>query len=243
MARFKTLPRSRQIIIAIIAAAIVACCVLAGIAALLPSDAEPTPTKVALQPTATTQPTNTQIPPTDTPIPPTDTTAPTDTPEPTATPEPTNTAQPTATQGPTSTPVPPTDTPMPPTKSPTDTPTPEPTKPPEANVIVAVTCCQFNAPGDDSQNPEEEWVCFRNKGDGAASMTGWTVVDEYGWTYTFPDFTLAPGATVRVVTGCGTPTADTLYWCKGGNSAVWNNDGDTVHLYDTARNLVAQYSY
>ena len=243
MTRFKALPRSRQIIIAIIAAAIVACCGCGGIALLLPGDDQPDRSQAVLEPTNTSQATNTPIPSTDTPIPPTDTPAPTDTPEPTATPEPTDTPQPTPTQDPTNTPVPPTDTPMPPTKAPTGTPTPAPTKPPEANIVVAVACCQFDAPGDDSKNPEEEWVCFRNKGDGAANMTGWRVVDEYGWTYTFPDFALAPGATVRVVTGCGTNTADTLYWCKGGNSAVWNNKGDTVHLYDTAGNLVAQYSY
>jgi hypothetical protein len=74
-------------------------------------------------------------------------------------------------------------------------------------------------------------------------MTGWTVIDEYGWKFNFPSFTLTPGSTVRVVTGCGTNTADTLYWCKGGGGAVWNNDGDTVHLFDTAGNLIAEYSY
>jgi hypothetical protein len=108
---------------------------------------------------------------------------------------------------------------------------------------VDIPCCQFNAPGDDSKNREEEWVCFKNEDGQAVNMSGWTVVDEYGWTYRFPDFALAPGSTVRIVTGCGTNTADTLFWCKDGSTAVWNNDGDTVHLYGTADNLVARYSY
>lgn len=120
---------------------------------------------------------------------------------------------------------------------------PVPTKPPEAQVVVDFPCCHVNADGDDSQNPEDGWVCFKNKGDGAANMSGWTVVDEHGWTYTFPDFTLAPGSTVRVITGCGTNTADSLYGCKGGSSAVWNNDGDTIYLKDAQGNLVDQYSY
>jgi micrococcal nuclease len=136
---------------------------------------------------------------------------------------------------------------MPPTKAPTEppaaTPTPEPTRPPQDKVVVDIPCCQFNAPGDDSKNREEEWVCFKNEGEQAVNMASWTMVDEYGWTYTFPDFALAPGSTVRVVTGCGTNTADTLYWCKDGSTAVWNNDGDTVHLYDAVGNLVARYSY
>jgi hypothetical protein len=272
MTRFKALSRSRQIIVAVVAVAILGCCGITGLALILPGDAEPTPTEAAMQPTVTTQPTNTPIPPTDTPIPPTQTAAPTDTPEPTDTPAPTDTPVPTDTPSPTETPLPTDTLPPTPTLRPTVTPsptlqtppppcgltpdctsqpgntptlaaTPEPTKPPEAEVVVDFSCCHVDAAGDDSQNPEDEWVCFRNRGDGVANMAGWTVVDEYGWIYIFPDFALAPGSTVRVITGCGTNTTDSLYWCKGGSSAVWNNDGDTVHLFDAAGNLVAKYSY
>lgn len=130
--------------------------------------------------------------------------------------------------------APPTDTPIP-----TDTPVPTP--PPE--IAVDIPCFHVDAQGDDGENQEDEWVCFKNEADLAANMTGWTVVDEYGWIYTFPEFTLAPGSTVRLITGCGTDTADSLYWCKGGSSAVWNNDSDTVHLYDTVGNLLTEYSY
>jgi hypothetical protein len=245
--RFRALPRSAQIIIGIVALAVLGCCGIAGLAAVLPDDGEPARSQVVLEPTATSQPTDTPIPPMDTSIPPTETPAATNTSTPTGTPTPTDTSAPTETLPPTSTPVPPSATPLPPTEVPTEppaaTPTPEPTKPPQVRVDVDIPCCQFNAPGDDSKNREEEWVCFKNEGDRAVDMTGWTLVDEHGWTYTFPQFTLAPASTVRVVTGCGTSTADTLFWCKEGSTAVWNNDGDTVHLYDTAGNLVARYSY
>ena len=73
-------------------------------------------------------------------------------------------------------------------------------------------------------------------------MTGWVVHDEYGWQFTFPAFTLAPGASVRVRTGCGQNTNTDLYWCKSG-TAVWNNDGDTVFLLDATGNLIDSYSY
>ncbi len=126
-----------------------------------------------------------------------------------------------------------------PSAPPTDTPVPTP--PPE--IAADVPCFHVDAQGDDGQNQEDEWICFKNEADLAANMTGWTVVDEYGWTYTFPEFTLEPGSTVRLITGCGTDTPDSLYWCKGGSSAVWNNDTDTVHLYDTAGNLLTEYSY
>ena len=151
---------------------------------------------------------------------------------------------PTPLLAPTATPAPPTPTAPPPAPTATPTEPPPPTQPPagQARVVVSAGCSQFNAPGNDNQNKEGEWVCFANVGDGAADMSGWTLRDEYGWTYVFPGFVLPPGGTVRVVTGCGANTADTLFWCKGG-TAVWNNDGDTVYLYDAGGNLVTTYGY
>ena len=110
-----------------------------------------------------------------------------------------------------------------------------------ARVVVDLDCSQFDAPGDDN-NKEEEWVCFRNQGDAPADMSAWTVRDEYGHSYTFPAFVLSPGDIVRVVTGCGSANSDLLYWCFD-KSAVWNNDGDTVQLYDANATLVAEASY
>jgi len=118
-----------------------------------------------------------------------------------------------------------------------------PTPPPlPGHVAVDPDCSQFNAPGDDSLNKEEEYVCFVNEGSSDADMEGWEVRDEHGWGYTFADVTLPPGAHVRVATGCGRDTDDVLYWCKDG-AAVWNNGGDTVFLYDDTGTVVAKYSY
>jgi micrococcal nuclease len=120
---------------------------------------------------------------------------------------------------------------------------PTPTPPPwEARVAVEPECCQFDAPGDDSRNKEEEYVCFVNAGSSAVDVEGWEVRDEQGWSYTFPDVTLSAGTRLRVVTGCGRDTDDVLYWCKDG-AAVWNNGGDTVFLHDDAGAVVTQYSY
>ena len=52
------------------------------------------------------------------------------------------------------------------------------------------------------------------------------------------ELVLEPGAMVTVYTGCGTPTADALYWCQTG-SGVWNNGGDTAFLLDPNGNTVA----
>ena len=110
---------------------------------------------------------------------------------------------------------------------------------PTPGVRVNWSCCQVDAP--DMYNLANEWVCFQNYGVVAQSMTGWYVKDEYGWTYTFPGFTLNPGARVRLHTGSGTDTATALYW--GRHSYVWTNSGDVIELYDAAWVLVDSYSY
>jgi micrococcal nuclease len=109
-------------------------------------------------------------------------------------------------------------------------------------VKIDGNCSQFDAPGDDNNNKEEEYVCLKNIGGQAVDMRNWRIKDEHGWTYTFPAFTLALGGRVRIRTGCGSNTQEDLYWCKSG-SAVWNNDGDTAFLYDAGGNLIDSFSY
>jgi hypothetical protein len=79
----------------------------------------------------------------------------------------------------------------------------EPTPPPASSggsgqVVVDPTCCRFDAPGNDNNNKEEEFVCLANPGGAAVELAGWTIKDEHGWTYTFPTFTLEPGAKVQL---------------------------------------------
>ncbi|HAL61744.1 MAG TPA: hypothetical protein DCP08_04980 [Chloroflexi bacterium] len=54
--------------------------------------------------------------------------------------------------------------------------------------------------------------------------------DECGGLH-FSTFHLGPGGEVRLHTGCVKNTATDIYWCKEGH-AVWNNDGDTVFLFE-----------
>jgi micrococcal nuclease len=61
--------------------------------------------------------------------------------------------------------------------------------------------------------------------------------------FSFPDgFSLHPAGAVRIYTGCGADTADSLYWCVSG-SAVWNNSGDTAVLLDPNGNIVYSLGY
>lgn len=109
-------------------------------------------------------------------------------------------------------------------------------------VVIDPACSQFNAPGNDNDNKNEEFVCLVNQGIELVDLTGWTVRDEYGWTYTIPGFALQPGATVRVRSGCGDNSAQDLFWCKD-ETAVWNNDGDCVYLVSEEGEMIAQYCY
>lgn len=119
--------------------------------------------------------------------------------------------------------------------------TPTPTSTPSGTVKVNGPCSQFDAPGNDHYNLNEEWVCFTNYGDEATAMTDWMVEDEADHLYVFPTFTLPTGATVKLHTGSGVNTQTDLYW--GSRRAIWNNTGDTVYLYDAFWNLVDEYSY
>lgn len=122
---------------------------------------------------------------------------------------------------------------------------PPPTRVPgegAARVVIDPSCSGFNSPGDDDLTATEEYVCFRNTGGAAATMTGWSVSDFGGrHAYVFASFTLAAGAAMRLRSGCGANTGSDLYWCAGG--AVWNNGGDVVTLRDGVGNVVASYSY
>jgi hypothetical protein len=72
-------------------------------------------------------------------------------------------------------------------------------------------------------------------------MTNWKIKDEANHTYTFPKFTFNPLASFTLYTGSGTDTSDKLYW--NSDTPIWNNDHDTLYLYDANGHLILKYSY
>lgn len=104
---------------------------------------------------------------------------------------------------------------------------------------LAVARIHEDAAGDDTQNPNDEYVVFENGADESLDLSGWTVADEAGHSYAFPDGTaLAPGARLTLRTGSGTDSGTNLYW--GRDSAVWNNDGDTVRVFDGGETVLTE---
>ncbi|MFZ9042668.1 MAG: lamin tail domain-containing protein [Ilumatobacteraceae bacterium] len=102
---------------------------------------------------------------------------------------------------------------------------------------------EADAPGDDGQNPNGEWVRFTNEASTALDLTDWEIADESAsHRYRFGSFVLAPGASVTLYSGCGPDSTTERYWCNEG-SAVWNNSGDTVFVKDPSGNIVIAETY
>lgn len=109
-------------------------------------------------------------------------------------------------------------------------------------VPLVVSAIHADAAGDDRENLNDEYISLENTGDKPLDLTGWTVRDDAGHTYTVPDgFTLDAGATVTLHTGSGDDTASDLYW--GASSPIWNNGGDTIIISDADGSVVVEESY
>jgi hypothetical protein len=96
-------------------------------------------------------------------------------------------------------------------------------------------------PGKDRENLNGEWVKIINPAATFVNMNGFTLSDESNHIYEFGNFTLSAGGEVKVHTGSGKDTPDSLYW--GSKAPIWNNDADTAYLRDSNGTLVDEYSY
>ncbi|BCJ42772.1 hypothetical protein GCM10010168_04870 [Actinoplanes ianthinogenes] len=109
------------------------------------------------------------------------------------------------------------------------TPTPAPGTP--AAGSVRFTRIQYNAPGRDRRTNasiDGEYFRLTGKTSKTVALTGWTVRDRAGNTYTFGSYSLGAGKSVTVRTGKGTNSTSTRYWGK--TYHVWNNGGDSATL-------------
>lgn len=107
------------------------------------------------------------------------------------------------------------------------------TLPPTA-VDAQVQIVEVIAPGDVTS----EAVVLRNNGRNV-NLTGWTISDAEGNTYTFPERNLFSNGEITLYTGSGASTPAVTYW--GLNQAVWGEPGDVVTLSDP--NGVVQASF
>jgi hypothetical protein len=106
---------------------------------------------------------------------------------------------------------------------------------------IYISATQFDAPGDDRQNLNGEWVQLTNRGDDTVLIAGWTLSDSGRRTrYTFPAIFLVPGESVRIFSGSGTLNNTALF--MGKSDPVWGNSGDLAILKDGQGAIIDQRS-
>lgn len=117
-----------------------------------------------------------------------------------------------------------------------------PPPPPDTARVEFVWPFHYDAEGDDAANLNDEYFTLENTGTAAVDLGGWTVSNERGEVFRFPDgYVLAVGAVVFVHSGAGVDTGDVLYW--NATAPIWNNDSDIAVLYDSTGLIVDLYAY
>ncbi len=106
---------------------------------------------------------------------------------------------------------------------------------------VVISATRFNAPGDDRQYVNGEWVQLTNRGNDTVLLAGWTLSDNSRIPlYTFPAMLLVPGETITIFSGTGTLNNTALF--MGKTEPVWGNSGDIVILKDGSGKIIDQRS-
>jgi micrococcal nuclease len=115
---------------------------------------------------------------------------------------------------------------------------------PPADAELRIVQLDHDPPGDDTLDLNAELIVVGNAGDNLVDLSGWGIKDESSsHRYSFPaGFSLAPGETVTVHSGCGEDFGTSLFWCAVG-SAIWNNDGDTAFVTDPSGNIHTSLGY
>ena len=106
---------------------------------------------------------------------------------------------------------------------------------------VEIAEVNFDAPGNDWDNLNGEWVIIINKWSTDVDMTGYTLSDDSGHVYKFGNFVLPEGDHVTVYTGAGFDTVESLYW--GSDAPIWTNEGDIARLEDPEGVFVDKYEW
>ncbi len=86
-----------------------------------------------------------------------------------------------------------------------------------------------------------EYIVIKNSSGNAVDLTGWKIVSVLGnQSFTFPAFSLAAGAIVKVGDSANNSGID-FHWLDGGGT--WNNSkSDPAELYDSSGQLVDTYN-
>ena len=115
---------------------------------------------------------------------------------------------------------------------------PPPTPAPSPCGDVRITAVHYAGSG--TQEPDE-YVEIKNIDNLPILLQDWTLRDKANHVFTFPSYLLEPGKSCRIYTNEHRPD-----WCGfsfRSASPIWNNDGDTLYLWDSEGGFVLEYSY
>jgi LysM repeat protein len=122
----------------------------------------------------------------------------------------------------------PTDTPIP-----FEPPTPLSTSPPSGSQ-PQVVIEEVSARG----NYANEFIEIYNPGP-PVRLENWTLSDQQGHVYAFPNLSLGTGGGVKIHTGSGRNSPTDLYW--GLETTIWGEAGDVASLRDNQGKLIDAY--
>lgn len=105
-----------------------------------------------------------------------------------------------------------------------------------------ITIADIAYNGASGRNEPDEFVEITNKGNNPVNMNGWVLRDVYGGEeFTWHNFTLQPGQTVRVYTNEVHP--ETGGFSFGSKTAIWRNSGDAAELLDASGMVESSFAY
>lgn len=99
----------------------------------------------------------------------------------------------------------------------------------------------YDAPGNDNENPEGEYVVLENTGSDILDTAGWTIKDSGTSIYRFRSYKFYPGTRITLYSGRGEDSEGIFYW--NSSRPIWNNDFDTLYLRDALGLLINIYNY
>jgi endonuclease YncB( thermonuclease family) len=104
-----------------------------------------------------------------------------------------------------------------------------------------ITSFHANAPGDDSDFINGEYLRVCNVSKDPVDLAGYVIQDISGQKYPFPAMIIPSGHTVKVHSGRGWHKKDPLKQLEiylGSNRPIWNNTRDRASIYDRYGQLV-----
>ncbi|HIQ06795.1 MAG TPA: lamin tail domain-containing protein [Anaerolineae bacterium] len=104
---------------------------------------------------------------------------------------------------------------------------------PASTAIVEID--EIIYPGDLAR----ETVIIVNRGNRARKLSGWTLTAPDGGHYTFPNYNLWPGSSVRVHSVAGTDTITDLFW--GRSVPAWSGRDRGAVLRDNTGRIIYEY--